>query len=107
MTVPAIADHSDVIVNEQFMSNAFLNTYCSFFRKFPERAYTFYGEMSVLSRTNSDGTMTSVTTLKGVDAYLQSLNFGKFMPEIETVVIQKSYHWGIMVVVTGSMGWNR
>ncbi|KAK1372133.1 Ras GTPase-activating protein-binding protein 1 [Heracleum sosnowskyi] len=103
MTVPAATHLTGFFYNAEVIGNAFVAQYYHVLHHSPELAYKFYIEMSILSRPNPDGTMSSVTTLKDIDAKIQSLNFKNSMPEIETVDAQYSFYSGIIVLVTGSL----
>ncbi|KAK1369023.1 hypothetical protein POM88_035115 [Heracleum sosnowskyi] len=89
--------------NAQDIAANFLKQYYHALCKTPELANQFYDEMSVLSWPNSDGKMTTVTTLKEIDVKIRTLNFTNSMPKIETVVVQNSHDSGIIVVVTGAI----
>lgn len=64
MTVPAATHLTAVFYNAETIGKAFVGQYYYVLYYTPELAYNFYKEMSILSWPNSDGTMTSVTTLK-------------------------------------------
>lgn len=48
----------------QVVGNAFVEQYYNILYESPELVYRFYQESSVLSRTEPDGVMISVTTMK-------------------------------------------
>lgn len=102
MTVPAATHLTPESYNAEIIGEAFVTQYYNVLHYSPKLAHKFYNETSILSRPNSDGTMTSVTTLKDIDAKIQSLKFEN-LPVIETVDAQDSYNSGIIVVVTGSL----
>lgn len=64
MTVPA-ANHPAVLSpGAQYVGKAFVDQYYYVLGISPESVYKFYNESSLLGRPNTNGTMTSVTTLK-------------------------------------------
>lgn len=48
----------------QVVANAFVEQYYHILHQSPELVYKFYKDSSVLSRPNSNGVMTSVTTMR-------------------------------------------
>lgn len=64
MTVPAATHFTPVFYNAETIGKAFAAQYYSVLYYTPQVAYNFYNEMSILSWPSSDGTMTSVTTLR-------------------------------------------
>ncbi|KAL1810751.1 hypothetical protein ACET3Z_020816 [Daucus carota] len=103
MTVPGATHFDPMFFTTEAIGNAFVGQYYYVLCNSPGLAPKFYNESSILSRPNSDGIMTSVTTLKDIEEKLKSLNFVNSLPQIETVDAQDSYHSGIIVVVTGSL----
>ncbi|XP_074372506.1 nuclear transport factor 2-like isoform X2 [Apium graveolens] len=103
MTVPEANHPAAVSLGAQYVGKAFVDQYYYVLSISPESVYKFYNESSVLGRPNTDGTMTSVTTLKDIDEKMQSVDCKNFKPEIETVDAQDSYQEGVIVVVTGSV----
>ncbi|KAL8111131.1 nuclear transport factor 2-like isoform X2 [Apium graveolens] len=101
MSVPAAIHLTPVFYDAETIGKAFAARYYYVLNYTPELAYGFYSEMSIISWPNSDGTMTSVTTLNDIHAKIQTLSFKNPM-KIETVDAQDSFYWGIIVVVTGS-----
>lgn len=57
----------------------------------------------MISRPDSNGVMTSVTTMKGINEKILSLNFKEYKAEIKTADAQKSYKEGVTVLVTGCL----
>ncbi|RVW35578.1 putative G3BP-like protein [Vitis vinifera] len=110
-----------------FVGNAFVDQYYPILHQNPELLYKFYQDSSVLSRPDSSGSMTTVTTLQasavGFNIVLHKLHHGSFGPlnyqaindkimsfhygeykmEIETADAQDSYKEGVTVLVTGSV----
>ncbi|KAI4346679.1 hypothetical protein L6164_007552 [Bauhinia variegata] len=77
--------------NAQVVGNAFVEQYYHILHHSPELVYRFYHDSSVLSRPDSNGEMTSVTTMQD------------FKAEIKTADAQKSYEEGVTVLVTGCL----
>ena len=57
--IPAAA-----LPSTQVVGNAFVEQYYHILHQFPELVYKFYQDVSVVSRPNSDGVMTLVTTMQ-------------------------------------------
>ncbi|XP_073103531.1 nuclear transport factor 2 [Elaeis guineensis] len=87
----------------QVIGSAFVHQYYHILHQTPEQVYRFYQDSSVLSRPDSDGMMTSVTTLQAINDKIMSLNFKDCFTKIETVDSQMSYKNGVFIVVTGSL----
>ncbi|WJX80775.1 hypothetical protein P8452_63729 [Trifolium repens] len=87
----------------EMVGNAFVEQYYHILHQSPELVYRFYQESSVISRPDSNGVMTSVTTMKGINEKILSLNFKEFKAEIKTADAQKSHKEGITVLVTGCL----
>ncbi|KAK7295463.1 hypothetical protein RJT34_18372 [Clitoria ternatea] len=87
----------------QVVGNAFVEQYYHILHHSPDLVYRFYQDSSVISRPDSNGIMTSVTTMKGINEKILSLNFKEFKAEIKTADAQKSYKEGVTVLVTGCL----
>ncbi|KAK8466217.1 hypothetical protein PHAVU_008G032800 [Phaseolus vulgaris] len=87
----------------QVVGNAFVEQYYHILHHSPDLVYRFYQDSSVISRPDSNGVMTSVTTMKGINEKIVSLNFKEFKAEIKTADAQKSYQEGVTVLVTGCL----
>ncbi|KAK7340644.1 hypothetical protein VNO77_21353 [Canavalia gladiata] len=87
----------------QVVGNAFVEQYYHILHHSPDLVYRFYQDSSVISRPDSNGVMTSVTTMKGINEKILSLNFKEFKAEIKTADAQKSYKEGVTVLVTGCL----
>ncbi|XP_058736451.1 nuclear transport factor 2-like isoform X2 [Vicia villosa] len=87
----------------EMIGNAFVEQYYHILHQSPELVYRFYQESSVISRPDSNGLMTSVTTMKGINEKILSLNFKEFKAEIMTADAQKSHNEGVTVLVTGCL----
>ncbi|KAK4271915.1 hypothetical protein QN277_020538 [Acacia crassicarpa] len=87
----------------EMVGNAFVEQYYHILHSSPELVYRFYKESSVLSKPDSNGVMTSVTTMKGINDKILSLNYKDFKAEIKTADAQKSHNDGVTVLVTGCL----
>ncbi|OMO73309.1 hypothetical protein CCACVL1_17334 [Corchorus capsularis] len=85
----------------QVVGNAFVEQYYHILYNSPELAHRFYHDSSVLSRPDSNGVMTSVTTMQGINEKILSLDCKNHKAEIKTADAQKSYKEGVTVLVTG------
>uniref|UniRef100_A0A7N0UDW3 Uncharacterized protein n=1 Tax=Kalanchoe fedtschenkoi TaxID=63787 RepID=A0A7N0UDW3_KALFE len=87
------------------VADVFLGQYYEVLESHPELVHKFYVDASVVSRPGSDGSMTSVTTLKGIDDLIQSLYVeSESEVEICTADAQYSYGDGLVILVTGLVG---
>ncbi|WKA08309.1 hypothetical protein VitviT2T_026042 [Vitis vinifera] len=86
-----------------FVGNAFVDQYYPILHQNPELLYKFYQDSSVLSRPDSSGSMTTVTTLQAINDKIMSFHYGEYKMEIETADAQDSYKEGVTVLVTGSV----
>ncbi|KAI7984991.1 Nuclear transport factor 2 [Camellia lanceoleosa] len=80
------------------VGNAFVAQYYQILHESPELVYKFYRDSSVLSQPDSNGVMTSVTTMKAINDKILSLNYGNYKAEIKTVDAQESYKNGLIVL---------
>ncbi|KAB2610385.1 ras GTPase-activating protein-binding protein 2-like [Pyrus ussuriensis x Pyrus communis] len=87
----------------QLVGNAFIEQYYHILHNNPGLVHRFYQESSVLSRPDSNGVMTSVTTMQGINEKILSLNYNEYKAEIKTADAQKSYEDGVTVLVTGCL----
>ncbi|XP_059642491.1 nuclear transport factor 2-like isoform X2 [Cornus florida] len=87
----------------QVVGNAFVEQYYHILHRSPDLVYRFYQDASVLSRPDSSGVMTSVTTMKGINDKICSLDYKNFKAEIKTADAQDSYNSGVIVLVTGCL----
>ncbi|XP_039033536.1 nuclear transport factor 2-like isoform X2 [Hibiscus syriacus] len=87
----------------QVVGNAFVEQYYHILYNSPELAHKFYHDSSVLSRPDSNGMMTSVTTMQGINEKILSLDYKNYKAEISTADAQKSYKEGVIVLVTGCL----
>ncbi|XP_004232159.1 nuclear transport factor 2-like isoform X1 [Solanum lycopersicum] len=87
----------------QVIGNAFVEQYYQIQHHSPELVYRFCLDSSVLSRPNSNGVMTSVTTMKNINDMICSLGYKNYKAEIKTADAQQSYKDGVIVLVTGCL----
>ncbi|KAJ4707295.1 ras GTPase-activating protein-binding protein 2-like [Melia azedarach] len=87
----------------QVVGNAFVEQYYHILHNSPELVYRFYQDSSVLSRPDSNGVMTSVTTMDGINQKILSLDFKNYKAEIKTADAQNSHKEGVTVLVTGCL----
>lgn len=87
----------------QLVGNAFVEQYYHILHHSPELVFRFYQDSSVLSRPDSNGVMTSVTTMQGINEKILSMDYKDYKAEIKTADAQKSYKDGVTVLVTGCL----
>uniref|UniRef100_A0A5B7CAF6 Putative ras GTPase-activating protein-binding protein 2 n=1 Tax=Davidia involucrata TaxID=16924 RepID=A0A5B7CAF6_DAVIN len=87
----------------QVVANAFVEQYYHILHHSPDSVFRFYQESSVLSRPDPSGVMTSVTTMKGINDKICSLDYKNYKAEIETADAQDSFKDGVIVLVTGCL----
>ncbi|KAK6913347.1 RNA recognition motif domain, partial [Dillenia turbinata] len=87
----------------QMVGNAFVNQYYRVLHQSPELVYKFYQDSSVLSRPDSVGQMTTVTTMKGIKDKILSMGYKNYKAEIKTADAQDSHEKGVFVLITGSL----
>ncbi|XP_059640390.1 nuclear transport factor 2-like isoform X2 [Cornus florida] len=85
------------------VGNAFVEQYYHILHQSPDLVYRFYHDSSVLSRPNSNGVMTSVTTMQAINDMILSLDYKNCKAEIKTADAQESYEGGVIVLVTGCL----
>ncbi|XP_015584578.2 nuclear transport factor 2 [Ricinus communis] len=85
----------------QVVGNAFVEQYYNMLSKSPENVHKFYQNSSVISRPDSDGLMSSVSTLDGIDKMILSVDYKNYVVEILTTDAQESFGDGVIVLVTG------
>ncbi|XP_028059153.1 putative G3BP-like protein isoform X1 [Camellia sinensis] len=95
------ASPATALPSAQVVGNAFVEQYYHILHESPELVYKFYQDSSVLSRPNSNGVMTSVTTMQAINDRILSLDYGNYKAEIRTADAQESYKEGVIVLVTG------
>ncbi|KAL9672333.1 hypothetical protein QQ045_028583 [Rhodiola kirilowii] len=87
----------------QVVGNAFVEQYYQVLHQSPAYVFKFYQDLSYLSRPDSKGNMTTVTTMQEINDKILSLNYEECTVEIETADAQDSYNGGVIVLVTGSL----
>ncbi|KAK1407357.1 hypothetical protein QVD17_38971 [Tagetes erecta] len=92
-----------VLPSAQVVGNAFVEQYYHILHQSPELVHKFYHDSSVLSRPDTNGVMTSVTTMQAIDEKIQSLDYKNFKAEIKTADAQDSHQSGVIVLVTGCL----
>ncbi|EYU44203.1 hypothetical protein MIMGU_mgv1a010963mg [Erythranthe guttata] len=85
----------------QVVGNAFVEQYYHILHHSPELVFRFYQDVSVLSRPDPNGLMTTVTTMKSINDKICSLDYKNYKAEIKTADAQDSYADGVIVLVTG------
>lgn len=91
------------IIDPQVIARAFVDQYYRILHKSPDQVYRFYQERSILSRPDVNGTMTSATTLEGINEKIMSMDVSNYFWEIDSADAQPSYMNGVFIVVTGSL----
>ncbi|KAH9722224.1 nuclear transport factor 2 [Citrus sinensis] len=87
----------------QVVGNAFVEQYYHILHQSPGLVHRFYQDSSLLSRPDSNGSMTTVTTMKAINDRILSLNYEDYTAEIKTADAQDSYEKGVIVLVTGCL----
>ncbi|XP_060192254.1 nuclear transport factor 2-like isoform X2 [Lycium barbarum] len=87
----------------QVVGNAFVEQYYQIQHHSPELVFRFYQDSSVLSRPDSSGVMSSVTTMKNINEMICSLDYKNYKAEIKTADAQESFKDGVIVLVTGCL----
>ncbi|KAG6746925.1 hypothetical protein POTOM_049301 [Populus tomentosa] len=87
----------------QVVGNAFVEQYYHILHESPELVHRFYQDSSSLSRPNTDGFMTTVTTMQAINDKILSLNYEDYTAEIKTADAQESHAKGVIVLVTGCL----
>lgn len=97
------ASNAAVLPSAQVVGHAFVEQYYHILHQSPELVYKFYQDSSVLSRPDSEGMMTSVTSMQAINEKIQSLGYKNYKAEIKTADAQESYQGGFIVLVTGCL----
>ncbi|CAJ2664662.1 unnamed protein product [Trifolium pratense] len=87
----------------QVVGNAFVEQYYHILHQSPDLVHRFYQDSSLLSRSDSNGVMKTVTTTKAINETIVSLNYEDCTAEIKTADAQESYEKGVIVLVTGCL----
>ncbi|CAN1152913.1 Nuclear transport factor 2 [Linum perenne] len=105
------AEEAVPTINAQLVGNAFVEQYYNMLSKSPEIVHRFYQDSSEMSRPDSDGSMSSVSTMtvsslveqvcQGINELILSLDYKDCEVQILTADAQKSFGGGVIVLVTG------
>ncbi|CAM8991206.1 unnamed protein product [Rhodiola kirilowii] len=90
-------------ISPEVVGNMFVEQYYHFLHHSPEVVFKFYDDQSVLSRPDSNGLMTSTTTMQGINEKILSMGYNDYKAEIKTADAQKSHGDGVIVLVTGCL----
>ncbi|KAB8106259.1 hypothetical protein EE612_040509 [Oryza sativa] len=93
-------------LSPQTIGNAFVQQYYNVLHSSPGQVCKFYHDSSTLGRPDSNGTMTSVTTLTAINDEFLSTDFSSCLIKLENVDAQLSLNGGVHILVTGSIGHN-
>nr|XP_043608117.1 nuclear transport factor 2-like isoform X2 [Erigeron canadensis] len=87
--------------SSQVVGNAFVDQYYHILHHSPDMVHKFYQDSSFISRPDEDGAMITVTTMKGINDKICSMDYTAYKAEIKTADAQESYKDGVIVLVTG------
>ncbi|KAM0931443.1 hypothetical protein ACQ4PT_000454 [Festuca glaucescens] len=90
-------------LSPQVICSVFVEQYYHILHETPDQAHKFYQDTSRIGRTGSDGVMEYVTTLPEINKKILSMDFSKYLTEIETADALLSHNGGVIIVVTGSL----
>ncbi|KAJ0038561.1 hypothetical protein Pint_23504 [Pistacia integerrima] len=90
-------------LSPEVVGNAFVEQYYSILCQSPDNVHRFYQESSMLSRPDPSGSMTLVTTIKGINDKILSMDYQNFKVQIFSADAQASYNKGLIVLVTGCL----
>ncbi|KAL5761620.1 hypothetical protein ACOSP7_017884 [Xanthoceras sorbifolium] len=90
-------------VSPQIVGNAFVEQYYKILHQSSDMVHKFYDESSMLSRPDSSGTMTLVTTMKGINDHILSMDYQNLKVQIFHADAQSSCNGGVIVLVTGCL----
>ncbi|PWA97681.1 hypothetical protein CTI12_AA022530 [Artemisia annua] len=85
------------------VGHAFVSQFYIILHEAPGLVHRFYQDISRVSRREEDGTMSTTTTMKAINAKILSLNYGGSRIVIKHVNSQDSLSGGVHVLVTGYM----
>ncbi|KAL8227572.1 hypothetical protein R6Q57_015156 [Mikania cordata] len=85
------------------VAHGFVKQYYKIMQSFPTETHNFYKEQSILSHPCADGSMKSVTTLKGIDDEIMASNIKEWNPNLNTVHAQDSIIGSMVVGILGSL----
>ncbi|XP_029117068.1 nuclear transport factor 2 isoform X2 [Elaeis guineensis] len=91
-------------LSAQQVGNAFIEQYYTILHRWPESAYKFYQDSSIISRPESNGVMASATTMRDInDKILSMMDYKSYEVNILTADSQSTYNEGVIVLVTGCL----
>ncbi|KAJ9549092.1 hypothetical protein OSB04_021635 [Centaurea solstitialis] len=86
----------------QDVAEAFVPRYYDILYEHPEEAHKFYKDHSVLSRPNADGSVRTITTVKGIDAEIRGSDMKDcWTTKILSMYAQDSLQESVFVGITG------
>ncbi|KAJ0106435.1 hypothetical protein Patl1_18915 [Pistacia atlantica] len=97
------AQEGSAAPSAQVVGNAFVDQYYHILHQSPGLVHRFYQDSSLLSRPDTKGAMTTVTTMQAINDKILSLNYEDCIAEIKTADAQESYEKGVIVLVTGCL----
>ncbi|KAL5196522.1 hypothetical protein ABZP36_000034 [Zizania latifolia] len=89
-------------LSPQVIGSAFVQQYYNVLHSSPEQVHKFYHDSSTLGRANSNGAMTTVTTMHAINEEILSTDFTSCLIKLEDVDAQTSFNGGVLILVTGS-----
>ncbi|OEL32082.1 hypothetical protein BAE44_0006905, partial [Dichanthelium oligosanthes] len=95
------AESSAASYSPHVVAAAFVKQYYQILRYKREDAYKFYNDSSILSRSDANGNMVSVTTIDDIKTQLLSTDFTDCLIELETLDSQPSHVDGVLILVAG------
>lgn len=90
-------------LSPQVICSVFVEQYYHILHETPDQAHKFYQDASRIARAGADGVMEYVTTLPEINKKILSMDFSKYLTEIETADALLSHNGGVLIVVTGSL----
>ncbi|XP_074272792.1 nuclear transport factor 2-like isoform X2 [Silene latifolia] len=90
-------------ISVEVVGHTFVDHFYEILHTHPEYAYHFFKDSSTMSRPGPTGDLMTVTTLKGIEDLILSLDYKNCKREILTTTTQASYMDGITVSVTGCL----
>ncbi|CAI9117955.1 OLC1v1019447C1 [Oldenlandia corymbosa var. corymbosa] len=85
------------------MGIAFVKQYYQLLHQQPELVHKFYRDSSFLRHADSDGTVTTITTLRAINNKIVSFGYGNYKIEVKTAHVEDSYQASIFIKVTGCL----
>ncbi|KAF0907209.1 hypothetical protein E2562_015718 [Oryza meyeriana var. granulata] len=89
-------------LSPQMIGIAFVQQYYNVLHSSPGKVHKFYHDSSTLGRPDSNGAMTSVTTITAINDEILSTDFSSCLIKLENVDAQSSLNGGVLILVTGS-----